>query len=232
MIKRFFKKMWTAQAQVGNRSPVAAFGLGLYLGCWLGLALIGWLTGSPKVRPVPPRPAPQTAPQVESVESEKEVMSRFLSGLEDLERALDDWYFLHKNRLEDSGPLRQQAADPNAIVPVWSDSSVWFLSDKASPALTPSVSSLLDCKVENPSAQFPTCRGSVYSFYDVQCDAQGCSWTLCRHNGEPHSCTYSMNGYRGRLGRWENNCNIILPQSRAWCEYLRKEKGFIINDIS
>lgn len=231
MIKRFFKKMWTAQAQVDNRSPVAAFGLGLFLGSWLGLALIGWLTGAPKVQAAA-QPAAQTAPQVKSVETEKELMSRFLSGLEDLERALDDWFFLHKNQLEEPDPSPQDAAGPNGLAPIGSARSVWFLSDKASPALTPSVSALLDCRVEDPKAQFPKCRGNVYSFYDVQCDSDGCSWTLCRHNKTPHSCTYSMNGYRGRFGRWENNCNAILPQSFAWCEYLRKEKGFIINDFS
>lgn len=225
MIKRFFKKMWTAQAQVGNRSPVAAFGLGLYLGCWLGLALVGCLRRGPDVPP-----PPQTAPQVESVESEKELMSRFLSGLEDLERTLDDWYFLHKDQLKERTASWEDLPEPNATVPVWSDNSVWFLSDKASPALPRSVASLLDCKVEEPSDESPVCRGNVYSFYDVQCDSAGCSWTLCRHNEKPYSCTYSMNGYRNGFGRWENNCNVLLPQSRAWCGYLRDKKGFLVND--
>lgn len=154
-------------------------------------------------------PAAQTAPQVTSVEAETALMSRFLSGLDDLERSLDDWFYNHA----------RQAQQP-----------VWFLKDGG--ALTPSAASLLGCKVKNPADKYPQCRGNVYSFYDLQCSADSCSWTLCRHNETPYSCTYSMNGYLDKFGRWENNCNIILPQSRAWCEYLRKEKGFIVNDIS
>lgn len=146
--------------------------------------------------------AAQTAPQVASVETEKALMSRFLAGL-------DDWFYNHARQAEQS---------------------VWFLKDSG--ALTPSAASVLGCKVENPAEEYPQCRGNVYSFYDLQCNAENCSWTLCRHNERPYSCTYSMNGYLDKFGRWENNCNIILPQSRAWCEYLQKEKGFIVNDIS
>lgn len=154
-------------------------------------------------------PAAQTAPQVQTVESEKALMSPFLSGLDDLERMLDDWFYNHA----------RQAEQP-----------VWFLKDGSS--LTPSAAALLGCKVENPADEYPECRGNVYSFYELQCNAENCSWTLCRHNERPYSCTYSMNGYRDKFGRWENNCNIILPQSRAFCEYLRDEKRFIVNDIS
>lgn len=228
MIKHFFLKIWTARAYVDHRSSMVAFGLGLLLGSCLGISSVCWLMG----RPFADLPE-QTALQVKSVETEKELMSRFLSGLEDLETALDDWFDKYSDQLEyPEEAASYEMAEPNAIVPHWSDQSVWFLSDKAYPKLEQSVSRLLGCRVKDPKAQFPHCRGNVYSFYDVQCNRQGCSWTLCRHNETPYSCTYSMNGSRDKFGRWENNCNIILPQSRAWCEYLRDEKGFIVNDIS
>ncbi len=203
--------MWSAQAYVDVYSHQLVAALGLFLGGLLGVSSFMWVTGRPFLRAEEAHSSPPTALQIASVETEKAALADFLSGLPELERALDDWFYLHAG----------QTPEP-----------VWFLSDNAAPALTPSAPSLLGCKVEDPSAEFPLCRGSVYSFYDLQCDSQACSWTFCRHNEEPHSCTYSMNGYRDGFGRWENNCNIIFPQARAFCEYLRDEKGFIVNDIS
>lgn len=208
MIKRFFYKLWNADYPVDFRAVRAAGAAGLVLGGLLGGHSFLWLTRKPAA---PAEPAAQTAVQVSSVESEKELMSRFLDGLPELERALDTWFTLYAKQTE---------------------GSVWFLLDKASPALNPSVSHFIGCELENPSAEYPKCRGNVYDFYDVQCDYQSCSWTLCRNNEKPYSCTYSMNGYRDSAGRWENNCNVLLPQGRAFCEYLRDEKGFILNDIS
>lgn len=208
MIKRFFYNLLTADYPIRSRYMEVVAGAGLILGGLLGIHSFSWVTHKPAA---PAEPAAQTAVQVLSVESEKETMSRFLDGLPELERALDDWFAVYAQQTE---------------------GSVWFLSDKASPALKPSASRLIGCEVTDPSVQYPKCRGNVYSFYDVQCDYQSCSWTLCRHNEEPYSCTYSLYGFRDKWGRWENECNILLPQARAFCNYLQKEKGFIVNDIS
>lgn len=206
MIKNFLKKLCTADAYVGFRSDRLASTFGLVLGVFLGVQSFLWLRG--KITSVA-EPVPQTAAQVSSAEAEANEMARFLDGLPELERALDSWFTLYREQ---------------------TDESVWFLSDKAVPALNPSAASLLGCEVDDPAAEFPTCRGKVYSFYDLQCDYQSCSWTLCRHNEEPYSCTYSMTGYRDRFGRWEYACNVLLPQAREFCRYLEKEKGFVVNE--
>lgn len=207
MIKDFFKRFWTELSYSINERffPVAAI-CGLLAGVLLGMSSVSWITGKSATAA---EPVPQTAAQVSSAETEAKEMARFLDGLPELERELDSWFLLYAAQM---------------------DGSVWFLSDKAAPALNPSAASLLGCTVEDPAADFPECRGNVYSFYDLQCAPQACSWTLCRHNEEPYSCTYSMGGYRDRSGRWEYECNVIMPQSRAFCEYLHREKGFIIND--
>lgn len=206
MIKNFLKKLCTADADVDFRSDRLASTLGLVLGVFLGIQSFLWLRG--KLSSVA-EPVPQTAVQVSSAEEEAQKMSRFLSGLPELERALDSWFTLYGAQ---------------------TDGSVWLLSEEATPALNPSAASLLDYKVDDPTAEFPHCQGNVYSFYELQCDYQSCSWTLCRHNEEPYSCTYSMTGYRDRFGHWEYECNVLMPPARAFCAYLQREKGFTIND--
>lgn len=206
MIKHFLKKLWTAESYVDFHSSRLVSLLGLMFGGFLGIQSFWFLLGKPSSAAAP---VPQTAAQVSSAETEAKAMARFLEGLPELERALDSWFLLYAAQTENS---------------------VWFLSDKAAPALNPSAASLLGCTVEDPAAEFPKCRGNVYSFYELQCNDQSCSWTLCRHNEKPYSCTYSMNGYRNRFGRWEYHCNVIFPQARAFCKYLNREKDFIINE--
>lgn len=209
MIKQFFYKLLFSKAHVDLRSWKLAVGMGLFVGGWLGVQSYLWITHAHLSSITDP--APQTAEQVSSVERETELMSRFLEGLPDLERALDTWFFLYSQQ---------------------TDGSVWFLSEESSGALNPSAPSLIGCEVADPSAEYPECRGNVYSFYELQCNDQSCSWTLCRHNEKPYSCTYSLHGVRDKWGRWENECNILLPQAREFCDYLQKEKGFIVNDLS
>nr|QGT50919.1 hypothetical protein Elusimicrob2101_1820 [uncultured Elusimicrobia bacterium] len=186
-----------------------AAGLGFLAGGWLGIIFFVFITGRPLFPSGEEYAAPQTAVPVTSVEAEKKLMSRFVDGLPELERMLDTWFERYGHQ---------------------TDGSVRFLSENASPALDSSALRAIGCKVDDPSAEYPACRGKVYSFYDLQCDYRSCSWTLCRHNETPYSCTYSMNGYRDKRGCWQNNCNVLFPEARAFCEYLHNEKGFVINE--
>lgn len=212
VLAKFFKDLFFYDTEWLSRIVQSRYmGFGFLGGVFLGVASFVWLL-TPSVpqegfvRPAPEEPVGPTAEQVSSVEREKELMSRFLSGLPDMERALENWFSLHAEE---------------------TDHSIWFLCREERP-LEPSVERLLGCAAQDLDKEYPKCLGNVYSIYDIQCDYQGCSWTLCRHTPQPFVCAYSLHGYRPGNGRWDRQCNVLMPQSKDFCAYLSREKGFDI----
>ena len=140
------------------------------------------------------------------LEEEKELFSAYLSGLEQMEKMASDWV--------DQNP----------------DKDIKFL--KKTNHLPLDIQEILQCKIDDPSEEYPQCNGEYYYFYDFMCYNQKCSWTFCRRGTAPNSCIYAAVGIleKGAFS-WKHHMNVLFSQAIPLSKWINRTYDWEISEI-
>lgn len=142
------------------------------------------------------------------LDQEKQVFNSFLSGIEQAEKMAQDWSGVHR------------------------DTAVIFSTPSAAGALPEKIETLLQCKIENPSADYPVCNGAYYKFYEFYCTNKTCHWTFCRKGSMDHSCIYSGSGFWGRDSyEWKHSLQVLFPQAEPLARWVGQRYDWEIYNL-
>ena len=94
------------------------------------------------------------------------------------------------------------------------------------------IETLLQCKIENPSADYPVCNGAYYKFYEFYCTNKACHWTFCRKGSMDHSCIYSGSGFWERDSyEWKHSLQVLFPQAEPLARWVGQRYDWEIYNL-